>query len=101
MKKAIMALALIVGLMSTTSAFAVSKENQVKLSAVISEVGFKNMWSQDISLWIEANMMAKYELEAIGHKICSLTRPHNLGFYVITFWHSFGHGKITSVKCSS
>ena len=101
MKKAIMALALIVGLMSTTSAFAVSKENQVKLSAVISEVGFKNMWSQDISLWIEANMMAKYELEAIGHKICSLTRPHNLGFYVITFWHSFGHGQITKVRCSS
>ena len=101
MKKAIMALALIVGLMSTTSAFAVSKENQVKLSAVISEVGFKNMWSQDISLWIEAKAMPKYELEAIGHKICSLTRGHNLGFYVITFWHSFGHGQITKVRCSS
>ncbi len=100
MKKLMIMIAIVIGLM-TSSAMAVSKENQVKLSAVISEAGMKNMWSQDISLWIEANMMAKYELEAIGHKICSLTRPHNLGFYVITFWHSFGHGKITSVKCSS
>ena len=97
MKKAIITLAMVIGLM--TSAQAVSKENQVKLSAVISKAGMNNMWSQDVSLWIEGNMMPKYELEAIGHKLCSLTRPHNLGPYVITFWHSFGHGKITNVKC--
>ena len=99
MKKLIITTAILVGLM--TSAHAVSKANQDKLSAVITEAGMTNMWSQDISLWVEANMIPKYELEAIGNKICSLTRGHNLGFYVITFWHSFGHGKITSVKCSS
>jgi hypothetical protein len=100
MKKTMIMIAIVMGLM-TSSAMAVSKENQLKLSSVITEVGMKNMWSQDISLWIEANATPKYELEAIGNKICSLTRGHNLGFYVITFWHSFGHGKITSVKCSS
>ena len=99
MKKLILTILILAGL--STSAMAVSKANQVKLSAVITDAGMKNMWSQDISLWIEGNMMTKYELEGIGHKLCSLTRPHNLGFYVITFWHSFGHGKITSVKCSS
>ena len=87
--------------MMTSSAMAVSKANQEKLSAVITQAGMENMWSQDISLWIKGNMMPKYELEAIGHQLCSLTRPHNLGFYVITFWHQFGSGKITSVKCSS
>ena len=99
MKKAIITLAMIIGLM--TSAQAVSKINQYKLSEVITEAGMKNMWGGESSLWIEANMMSKYELEAIGHKLCSLTRPHRLGFYVITFWHSFGHGKITKVTCSS
>ena len=100
MKKLMIMIAIVIGLM-TSSAMAVSKENQVKLSSVISEAGMRNMWSQDISLWIEANAIPKYELEAIGHKICSLSRGHNLGSYVITFWHSFGHGQITKVKCFS
>ena len=100
MKKLMIMIAIVMGLM-TSSVMAVSKTNQAKLSSVISEAGMQNMWSQDNSLWIKGNMIPKYELEAIGHKLCSLTSGHNLGFYVITFWHEFGSGKITSVTCSS
>ena len=100
MKKLMIMIAIVIGTM-TSGAQAVTGENQLKLSAVVSKVGMDNMWSSDISFWIKGNMMPKYELEAIGNQLCSLTRPHKLGFYVITFWHEFGQGKITSVKCSS
>ena len=100
MKKLMIMIAIVIGL-STSSAVAVTGENQLKLSAVVQKAGMDNVWSSDNSFWIKGNLMSKYELEAIGNKLCSLTRPHNLGFYVITFWHEFGQGKITSVKCSS
>ena len=62
MKKLMIMIAIVIGL-STSSAVAVTGENQLKLSAVVSKVGMDNMWSSDISFWIKGNMMPK-ETEA-------------------------------------
>jgi hypothetical protein len=99
MKKIIITLTAI--LMLSGVAQAVSKDDQAKLSGVLSSIGLKSMWSQDISLWIKGSGYTKYELEGIGHQICASTGGKGLGFYVVTFWHQFGQGKITSVGCSS
>ena len=49
--------------------------------------------------WIENPGFTKYELEGIGHTLCSESKKAGIGFYIITFWHQFGSGKITKVAC--
>ena len=98
MKKLLTAIALLTAVI-TTSANAVNPTNQAKVTAVLSSVGLQSTWAQDISLWVKNPGYSKYELETIGHQICASTK-HATGFYVITFWHQFGQGQITKVKCS-
>ena len=86
-------------MLSGVAQASVSKDDQARLSGVLSSIGLQSMWSQDISLWIKGSGYTKHELEGIGHQICASTR-HAVGFYRITFWHQFGQGKITSVGCS-
>ena len=100
MKKLLTAIALLTAV-ATTSANAVSKQDQATLSSILSESGLQNMWSQDVSLWIKNPGYDKYTLESFGHQICASTRGKGLGFFVITFWHQLGSGQITKVKCSS
>jgi hypothetical protein len=82
-----------------SSAMAVDSQNQQKISSILAGAGLESIWSQDISLWVKGNGFPKYNLEGFGHQICAGTR--GVGFYVITFWHQFGSGKITTVTCSS
>lgn len=98
MKKLLTAIALLTAVI-TTSANAVSPANQAKVTNVLNQAGLESMWSQDISLWIKNPGYDKYTLESFGHQICAGTK-HATGFYVITFWHQFGQGQITKVKCS-
>ena len=88
-------------MLSGVAQASVSKDDQARLSGVLSSIGLQSMWSQDISLWIKGSGYTKHELEGIGHQICASTGGKGLGFYVVTFWHQFGQGKITSVGCSS
>ena len=100
-KRTIITLALTLAMLFSISNIAkasVSTDNQFYIKAVINDAGMQAMWAQDISLWIENPGFTKYELTGIGHQICASTR--GVGFYVITFWHSFGHGKITKVSCN-
>ena len=99
-KRAIITLALTSAMLFSISNIAkasVSTDNQFKIKNIINQVGMQAMWAQDISLWIENPGFTKYELTGIGNQICASTR--GVGFYVITFWHSFGRDQITKVKC--
>jgi hypothetical protein len=98
MKKIIMIIAMVM-MISSQAIADVSSSNQAMIKAKINSAGMNALWSGDYSLWIQGNGYPKYALENMGHTICSGTR--GLGFYVITFWHQFGHGKITKVTCSS
>ena len=95
---AIISTALLMGASKMANA-GVTSTNQAKVTAVLSSVGLQSTWAQDISLWIKNPGYSKYELESLGHQICASTK-HETGFYVITFWHQFGSGQITKVKCS-
>jgi hypothetical protein len=86
-------------LLSGTAEARVSSDNQAKISSILAGAGLESMWSQDVSLWVKGKGFPKYNLEGFGHQICAGTR--GVGFYVITFWHQFGSGKITTVTCSS
>ena len=94
---AVISTALLMGASKMANA-GVSATNQAKVTSVLTQVGLQSMWAQDISLWVKGSGYSKYELDAIGHQICASTRQHT-GFYVITFWHQFGSGQITKVKC--
>jgi outer membrane lipoprotein-sorting protein len=100
-KKTLIALTIILGVMITSAQAqaGVNKGDQVKITNIMSSLGLQTHWPQDISLWVKASGYSKFEMEAIGNQICASTR-HAVGFYVITFWHQFGHGKITKVNCS-
>jgi len=98
MKKTLVTLALI---LAAGTAQAVEPVNQKKLTSLLDNAGLESMWSTDLSLWIKGNGYDKYTLEGFGNQICAGTRGKGVGFYVITFWHQFGQGKITKVKCSS
>ena len=101
MKKTIIATIILTTLMlssiSNIAKASVTTDNQFYIKAVINDAGMQAMWAQDISLWIENPGFTKYELTGLGHQICASTK--GVGFYVITFWHAFGSGKITSVSC--
>ena len=84
---------------ASNMANAVSDTNKIKVKMVLEEAGLESMWSTDISLWVKNPGFDKYTLESFGHQICAGTK-HQTGFYVITFWHQFGQGQITKVKCS-
>ena len=102
-KKTLITLTIIRGLLITSAqaqARGVSKGDQVKITNIMSSLGLQTHWPQDISLWVKASGYSKFEMEAIGNQICASTR-HAVGSYVITFWHQFGHGQITKVKCFS
>lgn len=98
MKKLIITLITVV-LLSDIAQARVSNNNQTKISSILEDAGLESRWAQDVSLWIKGKGMPKYTLEGFGNQICAGTR--GVGFYVITFWHQFGQGKITSVTCSS
>lgn len=89
----------IFSIVMSSSAMAVDSHNQQKISNILKGAGLESMWSQDISLWVKGKGFPKYTLEGFGHQICAGTR--GVGFYVITFWHQFGSGKITKVTCGS
>mgnify|MGYP001168921429 FL=1 len=94
---AVITTALLIG--ANNMAHAVDETNKTKVKMVLDQAGLESMWSTDISLWVKNPGYDKYTLESFGHQICAGTR-HATGFYVITFWHQFGSGQITKVKCS-
>jgi len=99
-KKTLIALTITLGLLITATAQAkVQPHHQTAISNIVAGAGMKSMWAQDISFWIENPGFTKYELEGIGHTLCSESAKAGIGFYVVTFWHQFGRGKITSVSC--
>ena len=77
----------------------VQAHHQTAISNIVAGAGMNSMWAQDISFWIENPGFTKYELEGIGHTLCSESKKAGIGFYIITFWHQFGSGKITKVAC--
>jgi hypothetical protein len=84
---------------SNTAKAEVQAHHQTAISNIVAGAGMNSMWAQDISFWIENPGFTKYELEGIGHTLCSESKKAGIGFYIITFWHQFGSGKITKVAC--
>jgi hypothetical protein len=93
--------ALVMATMIAGQAQAVEPVNKNKITAILDGAGLQSTWSTDISLWIKNPGYDKYTLEGFGHQLCAGTQGKGVGFYVITFWHQFGSGQITKVKCSS
>ena len=101
MKKTLLTLAATIAITITTSAYAVEPVNKNKITSILDGAGLQSTWSTDISLWIKNPGYDKYTLEGFGHQLCAGTTGKGIGFYVITFWHQFGSGKITKVTCYS
>ena len=92
--------ALVMATMIAGQAQAVEPVNKNKITAILDGAGLQSTWSTDISLWIKNPGYDKYTLEGFGHQLCAGTYGKGVGFYVIAFWHQFGSGQITKVKCS-
>ncbi len=85
-------------LLSIPVTAAVSKESQRKFSDMLNQVGLRNYWAQDSSLWIEnPGGMTKMDLQKIGNTLCG----YNQGFFVVTFWQNINapSGQIVKVTC--
>ena len=98
MKKYLILLILSIGFVSVANG-SVSNANQIRIINMFEQVGMESMWPQDISLWVKNPGYTKFELESIGHLMCEGARNSGIGFFNITFWHSFGRGEITKVSC--
>ena len=86
--------------LSIPSYSAVSKESQRIFSDMLNQVGLRNYWAQDSSLWVEnPGGMTKMDLEKIGNSLCG----YGQGFFVVTFWQNINgpSGQIVKVTCRS